>query len=352
MASEIRPPRFAGVLYPEEPDELRAAMLSAVARAGRPRQRRGSDVIGVLCPYQPLEGRAGALVEATLRGLPPAAEIDLIVLLGTDHHPGLLPFAITDKRYATPLAALPSDPALVAALERRLPWIRREELRHREGMSLELGALALGHIYGDACPPVLPVLCGQTALLTGDDEAKTDAFLATMEHVLEGKRVLWWISAELSHAGPAFGRPPLAAEGVRALGRARPGLPRFPGRRPPRAAGRPLHGERRGPRSAERRRGPVDRRQVAAGRLPGRARRVPDAALARARRGLGRPRRDALLPTRGRRRRLIAAARLTLSSGRPASEPDRELGALLGPVIGNAACGSPALSRRCRRSGR
>jgi AmmeMemoRadiSam system protein B len=216
MASEIRPPRFAGVLYPEEPDELRAAMMSALPEpAGR--LRRGSDVIGVLCPYQPLEGRAGALVEATLRGLPPAAEIDLIVLLGTDHHPGLLPFAITDKRYATPLAALPADPALVAALERRLPWIKREELRHREGMSLELGALALGHIYGDACPPVLPVLCGQTALLTGDDEAKTDAFLATMEHVLEGKRVLWWISAELSHAGPAFGRPPLAAEGLRAL---------------------------------------------------------------------------------------------------------------------------------------
>jgi AmmeMemoRadiSam system protein B len=216
MASEIRPPRCAGLLYAEDPDELRAAMQTVLpGPAGR--LRRGSDVIGVLCPYQPLEGRTAALVEATLRGLPPANEIDLIVLLGTDHHPGLLPFAITDKRYATPLGALPVDAPLVAALERRLPWIRREELRHREGMSLELGALALGHIYGEACPAVLPVLCGQTALLTGDDEAKTDAFLATMEHVLEGRRVLWWISAELSHAGPAFGRPPLAPEDLRAL---------------------------------------------------------------------------------------------------------------------------------------
>lgn len=216
MASEIRQPRCAGVLYAEEPDDLRAAMHAALPGPAE-RLRRGSDVIGVLCPYQPLEGRAAALVEATLRGLPPADEIDLIVLLGTDHHPGLLPFAITDKRYATPLGALPADVALVAALERRLPWIRREELRHREGMSLELGALALTHVYGDACPPVLPVLCGQTALLTGDDEARTDAFLATMEHVLEGRRVLWWISAELSHAGPAFGRPPLAPEDLRAL---------------------------------------------------------------------------------------------------------------------------------------
>lgn len=216
MASEIRPPRFAGVLYAEEQGELRAAMQAVVPEPAA-RLRRGSDVIGVLCPYQPLEGRAAALVEATVRGLPPADEIDLIVLLGTDHHPGLLPFAITDKRYATPLGALPVHTALVAALERRLPWIRREELRHREGMSLELGALVLGHLYGDACPPVLPVLCGQTALLTGEDEANTDAFLATMEHVLEGKRVLWWISAELSHAGPAFGRPPLTPDGLRSL---------------------------------------------------------------------------------------------------------------------------------------
>ncbi len=216
MGSAIRPPRGAGVLYAEDPDELRAAMHAALPGPAE-RLRRGSDVIGVLCPYQPIEGRAAALVEATLRGLPPADEIDLIVLLGTDHHPGLLPFAITDKRYSTPLGVLPADGTLVAALERRLPWIRREELRHREGMSLELGALALAHIYGEACPAVLPVLCGQTALLTGDDEARTDAFLATMEHVLEGRRVLWWISAELSHAGPAYGRPPLAPEDLRAL---------------------------------------------------------------------------------------------------------------------------------------
>lgn len=217
MAGELRPPRFAGLLYPEAAGELGAALTAALPQPAA-RLRRGSDVIGVLCPYQPIEGRAGALVDATLRELPPAAELDLIVLLGTDHHPGLLPFAITDKRYATPLGALPVDVALVAALERRLPWIRREELRHREGMSLELGALALTHIYGDACPPVLTVLCGQAALSAGDGEDKTDAFLATMEYLLAGRRVLWWISAELSHAGPAFGRPALAPGDLKALG--------------------------------------------------------------------------------------------------------------------------------------
>lgn len=216
MDSPERAARFAGVLYPDDPSELRGALDAALpAPAGR--VVPGSDVIGVLCPYQPLEGPAARLIDATLRGLPTPGELDLVVLLGTDHHPGRLPFAITDKRYTSPIGALPSAVELVAALDRRLPWIRREELRHREGMSLELAAIGLRHVFGDACPPVLPVLCGQAALLAGEEEVATDAFLATMEHVLEGRRVFWWISAELSHAGPAFGRPLLGPEGVRAL---------------------------------------------------------------------------------------------------------------------------------------
>ncbi len=216
MNNDVRAPRLAGVLYPEDPTALANTLNRAVPE---PHDRRfaGSELIGVLSSYQPFEGRAAALLSATLQELPRPQDIDLIVMLGTDHHPGRLPFAITDKGYGTPLGDLRPEPELVAALERRLPWIRREELRHREAISLEMGAVLLHHIYGAECPPVLPVLCGQAALLTGEDEAMTDAFLATMEHVLEGRRVFWWISAELSHAGPAFGRPPLAADGVRAL---------------------------------------------------------------------------------------------------------------------------------------
>lgn len=216
MGNEVRAPRLAGVLYPDEPEALAATLQRALP--GAPERRlAGSELIGVLCSYQPFEGRAAALIAATLQELPRPQDIDLIVMLGTDHHPGRLPFAITDKGYGTPLGDLRPDTELVAALERRLPWIRREELRHREAISLEMAAVALHHLYGADCPPVLPVLCGQAALLTGEDEAMTDAFLATMEHVLEDRRVFWWISAELSHSGPAFGRPPLTAEALRSL---------------------------------------------------------------------------------------------------------------------------------------
>lgn len=225
IADPVRRPRFAGLLYPDEPDAL-AAALAGVLPDPAARLSGGSDVLGVLVPHQPLPTgaeppRAAATVAAglmdeVLRGLPRADAIDLVVVLGTDYHPGLQPYTITDKRYATPLGELPSDPALVRALDRRLPWIRREEIRHREALSVELAAVALRHLYGGTCPPVLPVLCGPAALDAGLD-GPVEAFIATLEHVLEDRRVLWWVTAELSHDGPAYGRPPLQADRVAAL---------------------------------------------------------------------------------------------------------------------------------------
>lgn len=213
MASTTRAPRFADVLYPADPAELRAELTQALP-APEKRGAPGSEVIGVLVPHQPLTGRVATLVESTLRGLPDPRSIDVVVILGTDHHPGRLPFALTDKHYGTPLGPVRSDSTLVRAIEQRLPWIRREEIRHREARSLELSALTLRHLYGDACPPALAITCGPAAL---QDDPDVDAFLATMEHVLGARRVLWWVSAELSHAGPAYGRPPLGRSGVELL---------------------------------------------------------------------------------------------------------------------------------------
>lgn len=213
MGHAVRAPRYADVLYTREPAALQAELARALPDPGR-RHVAGSDVIGVLVPHQPLAGRVAALTDATLRGLPEPRAVDLVVILGTDHHPGRLPFALTAKHYGTPLGPVRSDSELVHALEQRLPWIRREEIRHREAVSIELAALTLRHLYGDACPPALPIACGPAALR---DDPDLDAFLATMEHVLEDRRVLWWVSAELSHAGPAYGRPALDDEGLQLL---------------------------------------------------------------------------------------------------------------------------------------
>ncbi|MDC0674089.1 AmmeMemoRadiSam system protein B [Nannocystis radixulma] len=226
LANPVRRPRWAGLLYPDDPTALGAALAAALPDPSA-RLADASDVLGVLLPHQPLPGTGAAppdaavhaaagLSDEVLRGLPRARDIDLVVVVGTDYHPGLQPFVITDKRYATPRGELASDPALVRALDRRLPWIRREEIRHREALSLELAAAVLQHLYDGACPPVLPVLCGPGAIEL-DDGGPVESFLATMEHVLEDRRVLWWVTAELGHEGPAYGRAPLTRERAAAL---------------------------------------------------------------------------------------------------------------------------------------
>lgn len=209
LAAPVRLPTLAGLVYPADPDAL-AAQLERSIPSGPARTRTDSAVIGVLVPHGPV-GPVGPLLDETLRGLPPADALDHVVILGTDHGPGLLPYATTDKAYDTPLGALPVAADLLGALERRVPWVRREEVRHRDALSLELAAVVLRHLYGDRCPPVLPVLCGSTGLTDPEQQSARQRFELSLGSLCEDRPVLWWVSAELGHAGPAYGRPPLSA---------------------------------------------------------------------------------------------------------------------------------------------
>jgi len=166
----------------------------------------------VVCPHSPPE-IAAAVLDATLCDLPPPDEIEHVIIVGTDHGPGLLPYAVTSKRYRTPLGEVPAATDLAEALERRVPWVRQEEVRHRGGASIELAMVLLLYLYGSSCPPVLPVLCGRTALAAADLGA-ADLFIAALQALCDDRPVLLWTSAELAHAGPAYGYPPLGEQTI------------------------------------------------------------------------------------------------------------------------------------------
>ena len=211
LEDDTRAPILSGLLYPSDPDEA-AELLHAVLPPRDDRFVAGTDVIGVICPHGPPAEVAG-LWDMTLRRLPPADAIDCVVVLGTDHGPGLLPYVVTGKSFATPLGVVPADVAFVEALERRVGWIRREEIRQRDAMSIELAAVALRALYGDACPPIVPVLCGQTVLAPADDDGDpAEDFVLALDALAARRRVLWWVSAELSHCGPAYGHPELSED--------------------------------------------------------------------------------------------------------------------------------------------
>lgn len=208
LLADVRAPRSAGVIYPDDRDTC-VRLLNEHVPPSSERITAGSDVVGVLLPHGPPE-LVGPVVDLTLRGLPPADAIELVIVLGTDHGSGLLPYAITAKPYATPLGRCQAARETLEALERRVPWITREEIRHRDAMSIELAVLYLQHVYGDALPPVVPLLCGRKAVQE-EEAADVQSCVAALEALTEDRPVLFVGSAELSHSGPAYGRPAVDA---------------------------------------------------------------------------------------------------------------------------------------------
>jgi AmmeMemoRadiSam system protein B len=198
LDAERRPPIMGGILYPSEPAEIEATLRQQLGAAED--LPVVADVVALITPHQPIE-RLGPLAGG-LR-LPPRDALDAIVLLGTDHQRGLLPVALTRKGFATPLGVVPCSP-LADELADALPWIEREEIRHRHAHSLELPSLLLAWIYGADAPPIIPLLVGSHP---GDESEKMDAVLAALERLSSGHRLVIWASAELGHAGPGFGTP-------------------------------------------------------------------------------------------------------------------------------------------------
>lgn len=205
-----RPPTLAGVLYPEHPGSLAAALERAVPSSVT-RTQPDSTVLGVVVPHEPPE-RAGSMLDRVLRGLPQPDRLEAVVVLGADHGPGLLPFVVTGKDQGTPLGRVPAAAAIVDALERRVGWASREEIRHRDALSIELAVLYLQQVYGEACPPVVPILCGRT-MLEPDDDTQVERFIGALDMLLSDREILVWVSGELSHAGQAYGRPALDEAG-------------------------------------------------------------------------------------------------------------------------------------------
>ena len=213
LDEDPRVARFAGLLYPADADTLGAAYRNIFGES--PRTRVDSPVVGVLVPHGPLD-LVGETLARTLTDLPRAEDLECVVILGTDHGTGLLPYAAAHRGFDTPLGPIPAHAPILDALDRRVEWAFREELRHRSAHSIELAAVTLRALYGDAVPPIVPVLCGPGVLRTRDPEA-AERFSATLEGLLDGHRVLVWGSAELSHGGVAYGRPALDRSGVASL---------------------------------------------------------------------------------------------------------------------------------------
>ncbi len=215
-AATERPAHHAGGAYHRDPEELaryieQACLGKAPRGSGAPRGR----MVGLCAPHMDLwraaEGYGhayGALAEA----LP--LEVDTFFLLGTSHAPMRQPFAICDKRFATPLGPLEPDHDALAflAAESRFD-VREDEYVHKGEHSLELQVIFLRHLLGDRPARIVPVLCGlgdaQARARDPREDAAAESFLSALAELVDrrGARAFLIAGADLAHMGPRFGDP-------------------------------------------------------------------------------------------------------------------------------------------------
>lgn len=211
-----RPPSHAGLVYPDDPDALSAAFQEYCDKAPpedapyAPNAR----LVGMLCPH--IDYNRGHLTYAQLwqRAAPYLEDIELAIILGTDHSGGLGRLTPTRQSYATPLGALPTDAEIVDGLAEVLGQDRvyAEEIHHVREHSIELALVWFHHFMkGRACP-VVPILCGSFHhFIKGQGSPAEDesisAALDFLKEATRGRRTLVIAAADLAHMGPAFGDP-------------------------------------------------------------------------------------------------------------------------------------------------
>jgi AmmeMemoRadiSam system protein B len=214
----------AGLVYPAEPDLL-AEDLAGYANGEIVALPSTAKVTGIVSPHIDYD-RGGATYSELWRMCADAVQdVDLVIMLGTDHSGGAGRLTLTRQSYATPLGTLPTDLELVDGLAEILgpEHAYAEELHHVNEHSIELALVWMHHYMGGRAVPVLPILCGSfhEFVTENGDPAADDNISAAIQYIREataGRRTLVVAAGDLAHVGPAFGdAEPIDAEGRESL---------------------------------------------------------------------------------------------------------------------------------------
>ena len=209
----FRAPVLAGESYPADAAKL-GELLRIYEEAVQAEEASVEDdaVRGMISPHIDFQ-RGGQVYARVWRAAQKSLQdAELIVILGTDHLAGGL-LTLTRQRYATPWGALEAAPEVVDALAEAIGLAAYEdELHHRAEHSIELAAVWLHHVLGDATPGVVPILCGSFDRFMEDhqdaeDDPSIEAAVQVLRQAVSERRSVVVAAADLAHVGPAFGDP-------------------------------------------------------------------------------------------------------------------------------------------------
>lgn len=213
-AAESRDPSHADLVYPSDPSELDQMIQSyldqAPSKAALP--ATGKAIFSPHIDYA-RGGQSYAAVWGAMREQ--LAEIDLAIILATNHQPCDQLFTLTRQNYRTPYGILPTDQAAVDILAGTIGEqdAFAYELNHHSEHSIELVTVWL-HAMREGRPcRIVPVLCGSYMPFIQSQSQPTDSpiirmVIAQLRDMLRRERAIVIASGDLSHVGPAFGGDP------------------------------------------------------------------------------------------------------------------------------------------------
>ena len=213
-AADHRPMSHAGAVYPESASELDATLDGWLARfpSDPDEPKPDGDLVGMLCPHIDYERGHATYAKLWNQARDDLADVELAIVLGTDHYGGPRRVTPTMQSYATPYGVLPTDLEAVEAIAGALGESAfDEELHHRGEHSIELALVWLHHFARGMEISVAPVLCGSFhEFVNGgssrpEDDPELNAVLDALRDVVRRRRTLIIAAGDLAHVGPAFG---------------------------------------------------------------------------------------------------------------------------------------------------
>lgn len=209
-----RPPSHAGPVYPGDSAGLSRAIADYCEETPveeRPDAPAGA-LVGMLCPHIDYTRGHKTYAELWQRAKPSLDEIELVIILGTDHSGGVGMITPTRQSYFTPHGVLPTDTEVVDGLAdvlgRRQAYA--EEIHHINEHSIELASVWLHHFLGGRTCPVVPILCGSFHHFIMDganpsEDVNISNAVQFLRAATEDRNTLVIAAGDLAHIGPAFG---------------------------------------------------------------------------------------------------------------------------------------------------
>ncbi len=207
----------AGGVYPADVNELRAYLDAQLASASA--APSDTQVRGILSPHIDYQRGDSVYAEGWAAIANQVADVELVIVFGTDHVYGQNAFTLTRQNYATPFGILPTDTDIVDALADAIgPSAFEGELFHRKEHSIELPLVWLHHLRQDNPPAIVPIMVSRLGSTLGLEHRRDlRAVMRVLREQTQGRKILVIASGDLAHVGPAFETAALHTEEKAAL---------------------------------------------------------------------------------------------------------------------------------------